>query len=101
MEENSTCSEEVKDLEDEIYNNENPSLFDVNFLIYRIGQKINILNQISLLSSILKVMKKHKNNIKKYEDLYQYLNEFVNISEYDNEEDAKMKIIDFIEKMKK
>ena len=101
MEENSTCSEEVKDLEDEIYNNENPSLFNVNFLIYRIGQKINVLNQISLLNSLLKVMKKHKDNIKKYEDLYQYLNEFVNISEYDNEIDAKTKIIDFIEKMKK
>ena len=100
LEENTTCTEEVKDLEDEIYNNENPSLFDVNFLIYRIGQKINVLNQISLLNSILKVMKKHKNNIKKYEDLYQYLNEFVNISEYDKEEDAKMKIINFIEKMK-
>ena len=37
----------------------------------------------------------------KYEDLFQYLNELKNISEYDNEEDAKMKIISFIEIMNK
>ena len=34
-------------------------------------------------------------------DLFQYLNELNNISEYDNEDDAKMKIISFIDIMSK
>ena len=42
----------------------------------------------------------HK-DITKYEDLFQYLNELKDISEYDNEEDAKMKIISFIDIMSK
>ena len=45
-------------------------------------------------------MKKHK-KITKYEDLFKYLNELENVSGYDNEEHAKLKIINFIDIMSK
>ena len=92
--------DELSDLENEIYKEKNPDQLKVNFLIYRIRQKINILNQIDLLNTILKMMKKHK-KIKNYEDLFQYLNELENVSRYDNEEHSKMKIINFIDTMSK
>ena len=91
---------ELNDLENEIYKEKNPDQLKVNFLIYRIRQKINILNQIDLLNSILKMMKNHK-KITKYEDLFQYLNELINVSRYDEEEHAKLKIINFIDSMGK
>jgi len=91
---------ELNDLENEIYKERNPKQLKVNFLIYRIRQKINILNQIDLLNTILKMMKKHK-KITKYEDLFQYLNELENVSRYDNEDQAKLKIINFIDIMSK
>ena len=53
-----------------------------------------------MLKCILNLLKKHP-KIKKYDDLFQYLNELKNISEYDNEEDAKLKIISFIDIMSK
>ena len=85
-------------MENEIYKEKNPNQLKVNFLIYRIRQKINVLNQIDLLNSILKLMKNHK-KITKYEDLFQYLNELDNVSRYDDEEKAKLKIINFIDIM--
>ena len=99
MESKGTLLQELDDLENEIKNKE-PEQIKVNILIYRIGQKINILNQIQLFKSILNLFKNHK-EITKYGDLFQYLNELKNISEYDNEEDAKMKIITFIDIMDK
>ena len=99
MENKNTFEQELEELEKEISKKE-PELIKVNILIYRITQKINIKNQIELLKFFLSMLIKHK-DIKKYEDLFQYLNELKNISEYDNEEDAKMKIISFIEIIKK
>ena len=100
MEGKSTLGEELDELENEIYKNKEPNIIKVNILIYRIGQKINILNQIELFKCILKLFDRHK-NIVKYEDLFQYLNELKDISQYDNEEDAKMKIIGYIDIMSK
>ena len=100
MEMITTLDKELLDLENQIYKEKNPDQLKVNFLIYRIRQKINILNQIDLLNTILKMMKKHR-KITKYEDLFQYLNELENVSRYDNEEHAKLKIINFIDIMSK
>ena len=99
MQSKSTLEQEVDELENEIKKKQ-PEQIKVNILIYRIGQKINILNQMEMLKSILKMIEEH-NTITKYEDLFQYLNELKDISEYDNEEDAKLKIISFIEIMSK
>ena len=99
MQSKSTLEQEVDELENEIKKKQ-PEQIKVNILIYRIGQKINILNQMEMLKSILKMLEEH-NTITKYEDLFQYLNELKDISEYDNEEDAKLKIISFIEIMSK
>ena len=87
----------MDELESEI-KKKDPEQIKVNILIYRIGQKVNILNQIDLLKSILNLFVRHQ-DITKYEDLFQYLNELKDISDYDNEEDAKMKIISFIDIM--
>ena len=99
MENKYTFEQELDELEKEI-NKKEPDLIKVNILIFRITQKINIKNQIELLKSFLNLLIKHK-DIKKYDDLFQYLNELKDISEYDNEEDAKMKIIAFIDIMSK
>ena len=98
MEVRTQLEKELVDLENEIYKEKNPNQLKVNFLIYRIRQKINVLNQIDLLNSILKLMKNHK-KITKYEDLFQYLNELDNVSRYDDEEKDKLKIINFIDIM--
>ena len=100
MEEKATIEEELDELEDQIYNKKNPNQLKVNFLIYRIRQKINVLNQIDLLNTILTMIKKHS-KITKYEDLFQFLNELRNVSRYDNEEEAKLKVINFIDYMSK
>ena len=99
MEAKGTFEQELDELENEIKKKE-PEQTKVNILIYRIGQKLNILNQIELVKCLLNMFEKHK-NITKYEDLFQYLNELKNISQYDDEEDAKMKIISFIDIMNK
>ena len=99
MESKINLKQELDELENEIQKND-PGQIKVNILIYRIGQKVNILNQIDLFKSILNLLKKHP-NINKYDDLFQYLNELKNISDYDNEEDAKLKIISFIDIMSK
>ena len=99
MEKKGTFLQELDELENEI-KKKDPGQIKVNILLYRIGQKLNILNQIELFKSILNMFVNHK-DITKYEDLFQYLNELKDISEYDNEEDAKMKIISFIDIMSK
>ena len=99
MEKKGTFLQELDELENEI-NKKDPGQIKVNILLYRIGQKLNVLNQIKLFKSILNMFVNHK-EITKYEDLFQYLNELKDISEYDNEEDAKMKIISFIDIMSK
>ena len=99
MEKKGTFLQELDELENEI-KKKDPGQIQVNILLYRIGQKLNVLNQIELFKSILNMFVNHK-DITKYEDLFQYLNELKDISEYDNEEDAKMKIISFIDIMSK
>jgi hypothetical protein len=99
MEKKGTFLQELDELENEI-KKKDPGQIKVNILLYRIGQKLNVLNQIELFKSILNMFVNHK-DITKYEDLFQYLNELKDISEYDNEEDAKMKIISFIDIMSK
>lgn len=99
MEKKGTFLQELDELENEI-KKKDPGQIKVNILLYRIGQKLNVLNQIELFKSILNMFVNHK-DITKYEDLFQYLNELKDISEYDNEEDAKMKIITFIDIMDK
>ena len=99
MEAKQNLEQELDELENEI-KKKSPGQVKVNILIYRIGQKINILNMIDMFKSILNMLKKHS-NIKKYDDLFQYLNELKNITDYDNEEDAKLKIISFIDIMSK
>ena len=99
MEKKGTFLQELDELENEI-KKKDPGQIKVNILLYRIGQKLNVLNQIELFKSILNMFVNHK-DITKYEDLFQYLNELKDISEYDNEEDAKMKIICFIDIMSK
>ena len=99
MEKKGTFLQELDELENEI-KKKDPRQIKVNILLYRIGQKLNVLNQIELFKSILNMFVNHK-DITKYEDLFQYLNELKDISEYDNEEDAKMKIISFIDIMSK
>ena len=99
MEKKGTFLQEMDELENEI-KKKDPGQIKVNILLYRIGQKLNVLNQIELFKSILNMFVNHK-DITKYEDLFQYLNELKDISEYDNEEDAKMKIISFIDIMSK
>jgi len=99
MEAKQNLKQEIEELENEI-KKENPGQIKVNILIYRIGQKVNILNMIDMFKCILNMLKKHP-NIKKYDDLFQYLNELKDITDYDNEEDAKLKIISFIDIMSK
>ena len=99
MEKKGTFLQELDELENEI-KKKDPGQIQVNILLYRIGQKLNVLNQIELFKSILNMFVNHK-DITKYEDLFQYLNELKDISEYDNEEDAKLKIISFIDIMSK
>ena len=99
MEKKGTFLQELDELENEI-KKKDPGQIKVNILLYRIGQKLNVLNQIELFKSILNMFANHK-DITKYEDLFQYLNELKDISEYDNEEDAKLKIISFIDIMSK
>ena len=41
-------------------------------------------------------MKKYKNEIKSYKEMLNYIDEFVNITKYDTDENSKIKIIKFI-----
>ena len=93
---------DLNELENELFNNKDnkPNSFKVNAYIYRITQKLNILNQIELLECILSVMNRHKDEIKSYIKLLDYEDEFINISQYDTEQNSKIKIINFIKKSK-
>ena len=93
---------DLNELENELFNNKEnkPNSFKVNAYIYRVTQKLNILNQIELLECILSVMNRHKDEIKSYIKLLDYEDEFVNISQYDTEQNSKVKIINFIKKSK-
>ena len=57
MESKINLKQELDELENEIQKND-PGQIKVNILIYRIGQKVNILNQIDLFKSILNLLKK-------------------------------------------
>ena len=93
---NNSIENEIEVLENEIYNNNKKNSFKANVYIYKITQKINIMNQIEVLECILLVMKKHKKKIKSYIDLLDYEKDFVNISQFDTDKNSKMKIINFI-----
>ena len=100
---NNNIESEFNELENEMFNNKEKNInhFKVNALIYRITQKVNILNQIELLLFILSIMKKYKKEIKSYDDILKYEKEFVHISQYDNDFNSKEKIIKFIKKTHK
>ena len=89
---------ELNELEKMLFDKKdyNISGFKVNVLIYKITQKRNFLHQIDLLSFVLELLKKYKNDIKCYKDILKYQNDFKNISIYDTDENSKIKIIKFI-----
>ena len=98
---NGNIENELGELENELFNSKNNKInsFKVNAYIYRITQKINILNQIELLECLLSIMNKHKKEIKGYIDLLDYEKEFKNISQFDSDEFSKIKIVLFIRKI--
>ena len=100
---NNNIETELNELENELFNNKENKIhpFKVNAFIYRITQKVNIINQIELLEFLLSIMNKYKNEIKTYNDILKYEKEFVAISQYDNDENSKEKIIKFINKAHK
>ena len=100
---NNNIETELNELENELFNNKENKIhpFKVNAFIYRITQKVNIINQIELLEFLLSIMNKYKNEIKTYNDILKYEKEFVGISQYDNDENSKEKIIKFINKAHK
>ena len=102
MSKKNKVEDELNELENELFNKNVKELnsFKINAYIYRIKQKINILNQIKLLEILLIIMKKYKKEIKSYIDLMNYEKEFNNISQYDTDENSKIKIINFIKKSK-
>ena len=100
MSKNNKIENELYELENELFNNKEKEInsFKVNAFIYRITQKINMLNQIQLLECLLNIMKKYKNEIKSYINLLNYEKEFINISQYDTDDNSKIKIFRFIKK---
>ena len=97
---NSNIENDLNELENSLFNikENNINSFKINALIYRITQKRNIINQIELLQFLLRIMKKYKNKIKGYINLLDYENEFVNISQFDSDDNSKIKIINFLKK---
>jgi hypothetical protein len=99
---NDNIENNLNELENYLFNNNNEKKkidgFIINALIYRITQKINIINQIELLQFLYRIMKKYEKIIKSYANLIDYENEFVNISQYDTDDNSKNKIINFIKK---
>lgn len=100
MNKTNNIMKDFNELENDLFNNKEKNIFKINAFIYRITQKINVLNQIKLLEFILKIMKNNKNSIKSYINLLDYEKEFFNLSEYDNDYNSKTKIINFILKSK-
>ena len=87
---------DLNEIEYEIFKNKNPNKMKANILVYRVTQKINLMNQVNLLEFILSLMKKYKNNVKGYNDLIDYIGEFSGISQFDTDENNKMKVLRFI-----
>ena len=98
---NANIENELDELESELFNKKNNKInsFKVNAFIYRITQKINIMNQIELLECLVSMMNKHKKEIKGYIDLLGYEKEFKNISQFDSDKFSKIKIVLFIRKI--
>ena len=98
---NGDIDSELDELENELFNKKNNKInsFKVNAFIYRITQKINIINQVELLECLLSIMNRHKKEIKDYIDLLDYEKEFKNISQFDSDEFSKIKIVLFIKKI--
>ena len=100
MNKKNNLNDDLTELENELYYKENKNAFKINAFIYRVTQKINIMNQIGLVECILNIMKKYKNNIISYSNLMDYENEFINLSQFDTDENSKIKIFNFIRKSK-
>ena len=99
---NNSIEDEFNELEKELFRKENQiNSFKINAYIYRITQKLNIINQIYLLEFLLSIMKKYKNNIKSYNNILDYEKEFINITPCDNDFNSKNKIINFIKQSNK
>lgn len=96
MEINYSFDIDMKNLENEIYNQKEPNYFKTNLLIFRISQKIILKNQIELLSYILKIMTKYNNKIRGYNNIFDYIDKEKILIEYDKEEYSRMKILRFI-----
>ena len=94
MEKNNPFENDLKDLEKLIFNNKEKNSLKVNIFIFRLSQKIILKNQIDLLNYIMNIMKKYK--VDSYNIIYDYIKKEKIPSEYDSEENTKLKILRFI-----
>ena len=94
MEKNNPFENDLKDLEKLILNNKEKNSLKVNIFIFRLSQKIILKNQIDLLNYIMNIMKKYK--VDSYNIIYDYIKKEKIPSEYDSEENTKLKILRFI-----
>ena len=94
MEKNYSFENDFKDLEKLVFNNKERNSLKANIIIFRLSQKIIIKNQIDLLTYIMKIMKKYK--VDSYNDIYDYIKKEKIPSDYDTEENTKLKILRFI-----
>ena len=94
MEKNYSFENDLKDLEKLILNNKEKNSLKVNIFIFRLSQKIILKNQIDLLNYIMNIMKKYK--VDSYNIIYDYIKKEKIPSEYDSEENTKLKILRFI-----
>ena len=94
MEKNYSFENDLKDLEKLIFNNKEKNSLKVNIFIFRLSQKIILKNQIDLLNYIMNIMKKYK--VDSYNIIYDYIKKEKIPSEYDSEENTKLKILRFI-----
>ena len=95
MEKKFSFDKDLKDLENELFNNKgNKNYIRANLIIFRLSQKIIIKNQLNLLSYILKIMEKYKVN--GYNNIYDYMSKENIPNEYDSQENNKLKILRFI-----
>ena len=101
MEANYALETDIKNLENELYEKKEPDYFVTNLLMFRISEKIILKNQIELLSYILKIMTKYKNDISGYNNIFDYIDKEKNENKYDKEEYTRMKILRFIAYMSK
>ena len=94
MEKNYSFENDLKDLEKLILNNKEKNSLKVNIFIFRLSQKIILKNQIDLLNYIMNIMKKYK--VDNYNIIYDYIKKEKIPSEYDSDENTKLKILRFI-----